>query len=111
LKVSVGICSSAFSTPFALCNNSFLARILESDKAENLGPSEKFVVCVPITIGMGFLGIVEIITSELLISVFGSAIALSIRFFSLLMIMSFSLTLVLPLPFSIKLPLIFSTIE
>lgn len=74
----MGICSSTFSTPFALCNNSFLARILESDKAENLGPSEKFVVCVPITIGMGFFGSVGIITSELFISVDGSAIALSI---------------------------------
>ena len=76
MKASLGICTSTFSIPFVLSNNSLLARILESDKAETLGLSEEFVGCVQVEVGMGFVVAAEIITSELLISVAGSAIAL-----------------------------------
>jgi hypothetical protein len=51
-----------------LSSNSLLARILERDKAEIFGPSERFVVG-----GFGIWISVELTTSELLISTFGSA--------------------------------------
>jgi hypothetical protein len=57
-------------------SNSFLARILESDKAEYFGPSGRFGVC-----GFG------VSISEWLISIFGSS-TFSMFLISLLLIFS-----------------------
>jgi len=58
--------------------NSLLARILERDKAENFGPSARFVVCgfgfaSPVRAWLSDMVSVGTINSELLISTFGSA--------------------------------------
>jgi hypothetical protein len=68
LKASVGSRTSSFTIPLLFSCNSLLARILERDKAENLGPSGSLLATA-------FGVSVETATSELLISTFGSSIS------------------------------------
>jgi hypothetical protein len=57
VKVSVGRWTTSFTIPLVLSNNSLLARILESDNAENLGsPESSWVLGAGFRLRAGYFG-------------------------------------------------------
>jgi hypothetical protein len=72
---SVGsIAVSSFTNPFKFSSKAFLARILESDKAENLAS----LLGATETVGFGVCGFFSIGAIGLAVSVFGTAFATSV---------------------------------